>query len=1006
MIKFLNLVEFIKPLKPVKTTEYFTRGEDFHSDGLFSEEIFGPLESSDRKKTFSYIDIQTYVIHPSALKIITQLDMKIKKFISTEETYSLDKFGRLYVDEKGVTGIKELMKIFHKINFREDTDRRKKFSKVIHESHSVKRVFVKYVPVIPPEHRPIFKDENNMWIDDPINAYYLDILRKSFHIRGSSKSGPLFDLLNYELQKSVNAHDEFARTRIQKKQGLIRSQMLGKRADFSGRAVIVPGPNLEVNEIGLPLRLAIPLFEPFIIHKLLYSGTVDRSTIEYEIREFLGIELSIESLKNVMKAAKSGDKIPEPLYKIIFDATEDVMKGRVIIAKRDPVLHDQGVRGFYPILISGNTLQLCTLQTGGYNADFDGDAMGVFHPITDEAQEEVKKRMLKVEGSKTSSAVTFAISKEMAVGVFTLTKDIKSNKPAIAVSEADLEKATDPYIPVKYRGKTTTMGKAIFNSCFPVDYPFFNKVATKSIVNAMIPEINDKYGKDITIKTFSKIERIAFKFATIIAPSITLDDIEIPEKILVLKNKLTGASITEADALLKEMLTILKQHLKNTGLGDLIESGSTKGWTQPMQILVAKGIIADPQGNILEPIKGSFADGMTNKEYFTVSSGSRKGIIDRVLNTAETGYMSRQLAYVLNTVEIHRQLKDCGVKETLDLRLTTDLMKRIRGRNIVIGSKVEEFDRKNHKVGDVVRLRTPIFCKSPKLCHTCYGKLLERHRSPYAGIIAAQIIGESGTQTIMRTFHTGGAVEMFDRDIISDIMQNDPLVNKTTIKKLVQQSENKLITLKDCEVTIDLSQYDSSKDYDVNLDDGIIWLKSSVCKIESEDSMFNIILDYPAELRTYEMKKIGKNIIKLRYTKNSIILEIPMEADILAEQIQYIKRILAGKEIFKDVNHLFQKLFKMYGNLTDADLVHIEILLSQCLRDSKRTELPARLGKPWNPTMVNLKDIVFNTSFMQGMAFENIGKAISTGLISDEETEPSILEQVFTGDLVEKEERY
>lgn len=411
-----------------------------------------------------------------------------------------------------------------------------------------------------------------------------------------------------------------------------------------------------------------------------------------------------------------------------------------------------------------------------YDGVFVQDTMAIFHPITNESQQEIQEKMMKAEGVKTFKSVTFSLSKEMCVGLFIITKNIKKTSSPIYVTEEDLEKATDPYIPVTYRKKTTTMGKSIFNSCFPLNFPFYDGIVTKSIVNNMIPEIVEKYGRDIAIETFSKLEKVGFKWATIMSPGISFDNIEIPESIIKLKQKLEGASTEEADALLKEMLILLKEYLKDTGLGDLVESGSTKGWNQPFQILVAKGIIADPAGNILPAIKGSFVDGFTNKEYFEASAGARKGIIDRTINTSDTGYLSRQLAFVLNSVEIHPHLRDCGTKSTLNLRLTKDMISRLEGRYIKVGNKVELFDPKENKPGDIIFLRTPIFCKSPKLCHVCYGKLLEKHRSPYAGIIAAQILGESGTQTVMRSFHLGGGIKIFTRNLIEDILSNDPLV--------------------------------------------------------------------------------------------------------------------------------------------------------------------------------------------------------------------------------------
>ena len=1003
MIEFLDLNKFKKGLKPVTSAEMFSKPGEFHPEGLFSEVIFGPEESVERKKTFSYVNLNANVIHPTAYGVLVKLDMKIQEFLSSQETFSVDSKGALVRDPDGVTGISEFIKMFPKIKFRGGTSDRERFIKKMEIAYKNNILVIDAIPVIPPEQRPAYPDQKGMWIIDPLNDYYTAVMRKAAQMKGASKAGPLFDLLNYELQKSVLEHDKFIRKLIQKKRGLIRSQLLGKRTDFSGRAVVTPGPQLKVNEIGIPLRLAVKLFEPFIIYRIFNSGKVNTEKLADEVKKFTKLELSIDSIRSVFKAIHSGDKIPRVLFDLIFEITEVAMMGRVVLAKRDPVLHAESVRPFKPILIEGDTIQLCTLQVQGFNADFDGDTMAVYHPITNESQEEVIGKMMKSEGGENSKSVNFALTLGMITGLYGLTKNIKKKTSPIAVSEADLEKATDPYIPVKYRGHNTTMGKAIFNSAFPPTWPFYDGIVTKKYINSQIPLILEKYGQKQAIETFSALEKIGFKFSTIMAPSFSLDYIELPAEILEIKKQLKGASTDQADALLKKAEKLLAKHLKDTGLSDIQESGAAKGWGSVRQILVAKGIVADPQGKILEPITGAFAEGLSNKEYFDAAAGARRGIIDRVLNTADTGYMSRKLAYVTNSVEIDRMLKDCRTTRTLDQRLTNMLIDRLEGRFILKNGKLLEFNKNDFKVGDVVHLRSPIFCESPKICHTCYGKLLERHKSPYAGILAAQIIGEAGTQTIMKTFHTGGAVDIIAKDITNDIIQNDPMVTKDVVLKNVAQQERTLVAKNDCTLTITIGDYPNPGDLKFNPEKTYLSAKGLVCRAEFPESMFSIILDYPVEMPVYQMEQIGKEFYKLHYKKNSTILETSLEHEDMKKQIQYTERLLGGREIFKDVNHLFIKLFRVYGPLRNSDTVHLEVLISQVLRDRSHLEMPARLAPRWDPVLINIKQVVFKTSFIQGLAFENINESIRTGLITEEPTEPSVLEKVLTGTLVERE---
>jgi len=994
-IKFLDVNKFVSNLTPITSTEFFTRGGDFNPEGLFSESIFGVVGSIDRTKKYSYIDINIEVIHPSAYKILYRLDRRIEKFISTEENFSLDKDGTLKIDPDGVTGLSNFIDIFPNIKFRGETKTRENFIELLQRSYKDKTLFVSKVPVIPPDFRPIFQDESGNWTSDELNEIYLSILRKSFQIKTVSKSGPLFDLLSYGVQQAVINHDAFIQNRIQKKSGLIRSDLMGKRVDFSGRGVIVPGPNLKVNEIGIPFRMATTLFEPFLIHRLLYSGKINESNLEDEIKNFDNVSLSVDSVQRVIKAIRNKDVIPDELYKIFFDATESVMEGRVVLAKRDPVLHAESYRAYYPRLIEGDTIQVCTLQVGQHNADFDGDVMAIYHPLTNEAQQEAKEKMMKGTTGTSSTDVSFDLSKEMAVGLYIITKNVLINKSPIIVNEEDLENATNPYIPVKFRGKNTTMGKAILNNAFPPDFEFIDKTVTKKIINSYINTILEKYGENIAIDVFSKLEKIGFKFATISAPSIKIDDIELPDEIYEIKKQINGATVEQASILINKAKQILIKHLKNTGLYDLVESGAAKGWDQPTQILIAKGIIADPTGKVLDPISGSYSDGLTNKEFFEMSQGGRKGMIDRALNTSTTGYLSRKLVYLLSNVEADPYLKDCGTKKYLNVRLDKDLIKRLKGRYFLNKGRIEEFIPEEHKVGETIQLRSPIFCKSYKICHTCYGKLLLRHKSPYIGTIAGMAIGERGTQLIMRTFHLGGAVSITDKNLLKDILENDPLldINENKLNEYIQQEENGLICKKDCILKLDLNVYNMNNN--IRIEDNSIWVSNLISTIEFDNLIFNIVLDYSVIIQKRNFEEINKQIV-LNYKQGDIILETSLETSELKDQANYMERLIGGRELFKDTTNLFKKITNKWPS-GDMDSVHIEVLMSNVLRNKDDINIPARLGKTWDPVLINIKEVIFNSSFVSGLAFENIGKAIQTGLTSEDKFEPSILDRILSG---------
>jgi hypothetical protein len=997
MLKFLDVEKFAKGLYAVTNTELFVRSGEAHPQGLFSETIFGAIGSLERRQKYSYIDLHVKVVHPAAYRVLMQLDRKIEKIFSTESSFSLDSSGRLVETEDGVTGISEFIKVFPRITFRGESPEREKLILVLKRSYAEGTLFISKVPIIPADLRPAYKDAKGADIIDPLNNFYLTILRRSFQVR-STGTGVLSDLFRFSLQKGVNDCDTYIRTKIGHKSGVIRDQLLSKRVDFSGRAVIAPNPKLNVNEIGLPFKLAVSLFEPFIIHVLVYSNKIDREELEKEIQGFLNTSLSVDSVKNIMKSIKGDHEIPKRLRDIFYSATEMAIANRVVLAKRDPDLHPENIRAFFPKLTEGDTLQICTLQVGGFNADFDGDQMSVYHPLTNEAQAEAREKMTRPQTGVTSSSIAFELSSEMCVGLYLLSKPARPRNSPIHVSDADLETANNPYVAVVYRGKNTTMGKAILNSCFPEDFPFIDDVIGKKTANSLVGTIISKYGNKQGEITASKLSKAGFKFATIISPTIKLSDLEIPQEIYRLKAKMKGASVEQTTLLLEKMQKILVVYLKDTGLYSLVESGSTRGWDQPMQILIAKGIIVDAKGNLLEPIQGSFSEGLSTTEFFRSSASSRKGMIDRTLNTSDTGYLSRKLAYFLSPVEIDPFVKDCRTQTTLNLKIDDSLSKRLRGRFIIKDKKIEQFNSSEFKSGYVVSLRSPIFCKSFKICATCYGRLVERHRTPYIGMLAAQCVGERGTQLIMRSFHTGGA-KLVKRDLLKDISDNEPMIDYNKLSTYLKQVDNRLMTVKDCKVTIDLSDYDI--DDSIEFKEDVIEVKSLICQVEFDDIMFYIILDYRCILYSDKMSKIEEKV-ELSYKAGSSILDIPTEVSEIREQVLYVERLIGGKEIYRDVEHLYRRLLNVYSPpVSDMDSVHLEVLLSQALRDKTNPSLPARLGKVWNPVMMNIRKDIFSSGFLQGLAFENVNQAIVTGLVSAGELPESIIEKLMTKSLVE-----
>ena len=633
-----------------------------------------------------------------------------------------------------------------------------------------------------------------------------------------------------------------------------------------------------------------------------------------------------------------------------------------------------------------------------YDGVFIQDTMAIFHPLTEESQKNIKLKMCRAQSGNNSSSITFELSKEMAIGLYTITKPVISNKSHMAISKEDLEMATDPYIPVIFKNQKTTMGKALFNSCLPLDYPFIDKLITKSIANDIIKDIVNKYGSDIGREAIYKMEQIGFKFATIMGSSLTLDQLVMPNSIDDIKKKIAKSSPEEAVKYMDQAESILHDHLKGKGLYDMVESGAAKGWGQPRQMLIAKGVVADINGKLLDPIPQSFADGLTPKEYFNASAASRSGISNRVLNTASSGYLSRKLVYVMNNVEAG-ELVDCKTSRTLSLKLNDNIASRLTGRYIIKNKKLILYD--GSKTG-IIELRSPIYCESPKICHVCYGELIRRHKSRFIGVLAGQTIGEIGTQLLMRTFHTGGAVTLKKRDILKDIEENDKFATISILENCLRQDGMILNTLNDCKLTIDLNNYEMNDNIMIDDVNNKIWVKSLLAVMEYEGFSFNIILDYPVELFADIISIVKKESITIKYQKDDSILQVRSEATEVKENILYVERLLRGQEVYKDTEHLLMKLFNVYKDISNMDLVHMEILISNVLRDREKTYLPARLGQKWDPILMNFKNVIYNSGFIQGLGFEDINQGIISGLVNENENEPSILEKVLTGRLIDK----
>ena len=684
-------------------------------------------------------------------------------------------------------------------------------------------MFLTVIPVIPPVLRPMVALDGGRHATSDLNDLYRRVINRNNRLKKLKEINAPDVILRNEkriIQEAVDAlidnsiakqGDSAAMSQSQKrplkslsdnlksKQGLFRQNLLGKRVDYSGRSVIVVGPTLFLNQCGLPKHMALELFRPFIISKIL------QAELAFNIR---GANKLIE------------ERTPE-----VWAILEEVIEGKYVLLNRAPTLHRLGIQAFNPILIEGNAIQVHPLVCAAFNADFDGDQMAVYVPLLDEAQEEARelmaanKNLLKPQ----SGDPIVHPSKDIVLGAYWMTKDMPGemgegkyfSNPNTAITAFEYGvislrakikvMATDTIKYSKFESKIfeTSVGRLLFNSILPNDFLFVNEEMAQKRLSALVDELIMHYGIDNTPRILDKIKEFGFKYSTYSGTTWGLDNVKVPkEKASIVEEgrKREEKIITEwKEGLLseeekyqkiietwthvkKELEKVLPQTLdRNGSTYDLFTSGARGTMTSLIQMVGMKGLIQNNQGKTLEfPIIPCYDEGLSPIEYFVTTHGARKGASDTALNTAKAGYLTRRLVDVSQDVVITEE--DCGTKEGKVARsenvsgIEIPLSKNIRGRVLAADLK-DKKDKVLYKRGHLITkeeaveiekqgftealVRSPLSCRTAHgLCQLCYGLDLGRNHlvkeGEAVGIIAAQAIGEPGTQLTLRTFHAGG----------------------------------------------------------------------------------------------------------------------------------------------------------------------------------------------------------------------------------------------------------
>ncbi len=697
-------------------------------------------------------------------------------------------------------------------------------------------MLITHLPVIPPDLRPMVQLDGGRFAASDLNDLYRRVINrnnrlkklleiKSPEVITRNEKRMLQEAVDALIDNSVRHGKEVTASTGQKrklrsladmlkgKQGRFRQNLLGKRVDYSGRSVIVVGPNLKLHQCGLPKAMALELFKPFVISKL----------------------ISREYAHNV----RSANRLIEQARNEVWDILEEVTKDHYVLLNRAPTLHRLGFQAFQPVLIEGKAIQLHPMVCAAFNADFDGDQMAVHVPLTEAAQKEAKEIMVSSRNllKPASGQPVMTPDKDAVVGCYYITKtreDLKGEGKVFADRQEAILAYNNKHVHIQAlikvrlgegnsEGNTelveTSVGRLIFNKIVPEEMGYRNEAFDKKRLQALVREAYRKFGPDRTAELIDDVKRTGFTYMKQSGLSWGMDDLRVPdtkytllgkadEEVQATYEQFREGLLTEderygrvveiwADASEKIAKDVVGTVTEHSSVNYFVSSGARGSFSQITQMSGLKGLVVNPGGRTIElPVRGSFKEGLGVLEYFISTHGSRKGMSDTALRTADAGYLTRRLVDVAQDVVINAE--DCGTKD-FDLitlaeseKMNQSFENRLFGRVAAADIKLEDGTvvvKKNEGIDEQqakqiaesgiteVKSRSVLKCKLIRgICQLCYGYDLGFNtmvkKGAAVGIVAAQAIGEPGTQLTMRTFHTGGSAS------VSDITQGLPRVEE------------------------------------------------------------------------------------------------------------------------------------------------------------------------------------------------------------------------------------
>lgn len=676
-------------------------------------------------------------------------------------------------------------------------------------------MILKVLPVLPPDLRPMVQLSGGRFATSDLNDLYRRVINRNNRLKHLIDLGAPEIILRNEkrmLQESVDSLIDASQRKatrksrgrqplrslsdmLKGKQGRFRQNLLGKRVDYSGRSVIIVGPELKLTQCGLPKDMALEMFKPFVLREMIARG----------------IAPNVKSAKNMLERKPSE----------VFDILEEITKDHPVLLNRAPTLHKLSIQAFYPVLIEGSAIRIHPAICSGFNADFDGDQMAIHVPLSKKAIKEAKELMLPENNllrPADGTPVTTPSSKEMALGVYYLTSEdpklaiyptIFADKDEVIFANQVGKVEIRQKVKVRLHGKIieTTVGRILFNETLPENFEFVDEAVTSSIIKKLFSMAYSTCTRKRVVQMVDDIKNLGFMGGTISGLSFGIFDAKVlPEKSKMLANADKKVSEIEANFAQGLITAEEKKRLTQEIWINVSEDLADKTWdmfepTNPIRVVIdakvgraskdqvkqlaaIRGLVVDPLGKIVElPIKSNFREGLSVFEYVTSSRGSRKGLTDTAIKTADAGYLTRRLVDVVHDLIVREE--DCGTKEGLIVKrsvrsnafgpkitgrfLAADVVDtKGKGKSKVIAAKGDLIDEElankifESKVPEVT-IRSPLTCESRYgMCVKCYGwdlgtKSLVEVGTP-VGVVAAQSIGEPGTQLTLRTKHAAGVV--------------------------------------------------------------------------------------------------------------------------------------------------------------------------------------------------------------------------------------------------------